>query len=248
MPTTTTNGASSICGSGRSASPAGNLVVSAVDITDRYESEQTQRLLMRELDHRMKNTLQVIQAVIRRTARAQASVEVFERSLLGRVGAMSRAHDLLAEERWLGAEMNAIITREVGSFDSGSAIAASGPRLRLNPRAALSIALVIHELATNASKYGALSAPDGKISVTWQADRSHSGPAVTLRWEETGGPEVSPPSNRGFGSMLIESSIAYELEGRAHLDFRRDGLVCVIIMPMHMLRPFLDERPGNAEG
>ena len=99
--------ASSTCGSGRSAcaiGPPANLVASAVDITGRYESEQAQRLLMRELDHRMKNTLQVIQAVIRRTARAQESVDVFERSLLGRVGAMSRAHDLLAEEHWLGAE------------------------------------------------------------------------------------------------------------------------------------------------
>ena len=125
----------------------GQLVASAVDITGRHESEQTQRLLMRELDHRMKNTLQVIQAVIRRTARAQASVEAFERSLLGRVGAMSRAHDLLAEEHWLGAEMKAVVTQEVSSFDAGGAISTSGPRLRLNPRAALSIALVIHELA-----------------------------------------------------------------------------------------------------
>lgn len=225
-----------------------NLVASAVDITSRYESEQTQRLLMRELDHRMKNTLQVIQAVIRRTARAQDSVDVFERSLLGRVGAMSRAHDLLAEERWLGAEMNAVITQEVSSFDNGGAITASGPRLRLNPRAALSIALVIHELGTNASKYGALSSPEGKISVTWQADRSGSEPTIALRWEESDGPTVSPPTSKGFGSMLIESSIAYELEGKAHLDFRRDGLVCVILMPLRMLRPFVDQQSRNTAG
>ena len=225
-----------------------NLVASAVDITGRYESEQTQRLLMRELDHRMKNTLQVIQAVIRRTARSQGSVDVFERSLLGRVGAMSRAHDLLAEERWLGAEMNAVVTQEVSSFDAGGAISASGPRLRLNPRAALSIALVIHELATNASKYGALSSPEGKISVTWQADRSGGEPTIALRWEETDGPDVSPPTSKGFGSMLIESSIAYELEGEAHLDYRRDGLVCVISMPLRMLRPFIDPQSRNAAG
>ena len=128
--------ASSTCGSGRSATRAGpptNLVASAVDITGRHEGEQTQRLLMRELDHRMKNTLQVIQAVIRRTARAQASVDVFERSLLGRVGAMSRAHDLLAEERWLGAEMNTVVTQEVSSFDAGGAISTSGPRSAAEP-------------------------------------------------------------------------------------------------------------------
>ncbi len=233
---------------GNAAEPQVNLVASAVDITGRHEGEQTQRLLMRELDHRMKNTLQVIQAVIRRTARAQASVEVFERSLLGRVGAMSRAHDLLAGERWLGAEMNEVITQEIGSFDTGGAITAAGPRLRLNPRAALSIALVIHELGTNASKYGALSLPEGKVAVTWQADRSGTEPTITLRWLESGGPPVSPPSNKGFGSMLIESSIAYELEGRANLDYRPDGLVCVISIPLRMLRPFMDEHLNDAVG
>lgn len=231
---------------GNPGEPPANLVASAVDITARYESEQTQRLLMRELDHRMKNTLQVIQAVIRRTARAQQSVSVFERSLLGRVGAMSRAHDLLAEEHWLGAEMNAVVTQEVTSFDAGGAITARGPRLRLNPRAALSIALVIHELGTNASKYGALSAPEGKIAVTWQAERSGSEPTIVLRWEEAGGPKVSPPNSKGFGSMLIESSISYELEGQAHLDYRTDGLVCVISIPLRMLRPFVDEQQASA--
>ena len=107
---------------GHAAAPPANIVASAVDITSRHEGEQTQRLLMRELDHRMKNTLQVIQAVIRRTARAQSSIEAFERSLLGRVGAMSRAHDLLADEHWLGAEMKAVVTQEVSSFDAGGAI------------------------------------------------------------------------------------------------------------------------------
>ena len=233
---------------GAPGEPSTNLVASAVDITARYESEQAQRLLMRELDHRMKNTLQVIQAVIRRTARAQNSVDVFERSLLGRVGAMSRAHDLLAEEHWLGAEMSEVITQEVGSFDTGDAITVDGPRLRLNPRAALSLALVMHELGTNASKYGALSAPQGKIAVTWRADRNSAEPTITLEWEESGGPKVTPPTSKGFGSMLIESSIAYELEGQARLDYRSAGLVCTITMPIRMLRPFVGDQPNSAAG
>ncbi len=109
----------------------GNLVASAVDVTARYESEQAQLLLMRELDHRIKNTLQVIQAVIRRTAKAQATIESFERSLLGRVGAMSRAHELLAEERWLGANVSTLVTQETQSFDvGGNAFKASGPSVR----------------------------------------------------------------------------------------------------------------------
>jgi two-component sensor histidine kinase len=200
-----------------SAAAPANLVASAVDITDRHEAEQTQRMLMRELDHRMKNTLQVIQAVIRRTARAQTSVAMFEHALLGRIETMSRAHELLAEERWLGAEMKAVITQEVDSFDASGAIRVDGPRLRLNPRGALSIALAVHEIGTNAS--------------------------VVLRWRESAGPPVSPPKSRGFGSMLIERSIAYELEGRTHLDYRRDGLVCTISIPIRMLRSFVNERP-----
>ncbi len=222
--------------------PPSNLVASAVDITDRHEGEQTQRLLMRELDHRMKNTLQVIQAVIRRTARAQGSVATFERSLLGRVGAMSRAHDLLAQERWLGADIGTIVNQEIGTFETGGAIRTSGPSMRLNPRAALSVALAIHELGTNAAKYGALSVPEGKISMTWSIDRTGGEAAVTLRWEESGGPEVTEPENKGFGSMLIERSIAYELEGEATIDYRRDGLICVISIPLRMLRPFVAER------
>ena len=228
--------------------PAAHLVASAADITDRHEGEQTQRLLMRELDHRMKNTLQVIQAVIRRTARTQGSIETFERSLLGRVGAMSRAHDLLAQERWLGAEMGTVIDQEVKSFDPGGAIRASGPSIRLNPRAALSVALAIHELGTNAAKYGALASSGGTISLTWSIDRSGDQPMVVLRWQESGGPEVSIPENKGFGSMLIERSIAYELEGHAVLDYRREGLVCEIFVPFRMLRPFVAERVVEAAG
>jgi two-component sensor histidine kinase len=142
--------------------------------------------------------------------------------------------------------MRTVIAQEVGSFDSGGAISTGGPRLRLNPRSALAIALVIHELGTNASKYGALSVPGGKVAVTWQAEGG-SEPAITLRWEESGGPGVSPPTSTGFGSMLIENSIAYELEGRTQLDYRREGLVCVIWMPLRMVRPFVDERvePGE---
>jgi two-component sensor histidine kinase/CHASE1-domain containing sensor protein len=227
---------------GPNVGPPTSLVASAVDVTDRHEGEQTQRLLMRELDHRMKNTLQVIQAVIRRTARAQSSVRGFETSLLGRVGAMSRTHDLLARERWLGAELGTVIQEEIGSFDSGGAIRTEGPNVRLNPRAALSVALAIHELGTNAAKYGALSASDGTITLDWRIERSGKEPMLELRWIELGGPPVSVPENRGFGSMLIERSIAYELDGQASLDYRHEGVVCIISVPLRTARPFVAER------
>jgi two-component system CheB/CheR fusion protein len=222
----------------------GNLVASAVDVTPRYESEQAQLLLMRELDHRIKNTLQVIQAVIRRTAKAQRTVEGFERSLLGRVGAMSRAHELLAEEKWLGANVTTLVRQETQSFDAGgNAIRAAGPGLRLNPKAALAIGLAMHELGTNASKYGALSSPQGNVEIVWSVDRSSDEPELVLTWRETGGPPVREPEHRGFGSMLIERSIAYELDGNASVEFRKEGLVCTIRVPLRTIRPFATDVP-----
>ena len=229
---------------GETGRPVG-LVVSAVDVTDRFEGEQTQRLLMRELDHRMKNTLQVVQAVIRRTARTQRSIPQFETALLGRVGAMSRAHDLLAQERWIGADIATVVRQEAAIFDAGSAIRLAGPPVRLNPRAALSIALAIHELGTNAAKYGALSVSAGTASAGWSIDRTEDEPYLVLRWEESGGPRVAAPQGRGFGSMLIERSIAYELDGKATMDYREAGLTCTIAIPLRTIRPFVPERTAE---
>lgn len=219
-----------------------NLVATAVDVTDRHEAQETQRLLMRELDHRMKNTLQVIQAIIRRTARTQRSISMFEQSLLGRLQTMSRAHELLAGERWLGADIDTVIRQEAGSFDVGGVIRISGPRLRLSPKAALSFALVIHELGTNASKYGALSLPAGRVDISWLVERIDGDMWMVLKWRESGGPPVNPPDERGFGSMLIERSIAYELGGDARLEFLADGLVCEIRAPLQTIRPFAKDR------
>jgi PAS domain S-box-containing protein len=219
-----------------------NLVATAVDVTDRHEAQETQRLLMRELDHRMKNTLQVIQAIIRRTARTQQSIPLFEQSLLGRIQTMSRAHELLAGERWLGADIDTVIRQEARSFDVGGVIRIGGPRLRLSPKAALSFALVIHELGTNASKYGALSLPAGRVDISWSVTRIEGELWMLLKWQESGGPPVSPPEERGFGSMLIERSIAYELGGDAQMDFLSDGLVCEIRAPLQTIRPFAKDR------
>ena len=223
-----------------------NLVASAVDVTDRHEAEETQRLLMRELDHRMKNTLQVIQAVIRRTAKSHHSVATFEQSLLGRVRAMSRAHELLAGERWLGADIDTIVRQETSTFDAGGVIRIDGPRIRLNPKAALSFALAIHELGTNASKYGGLSSAKGTVDINWAIERVDGKPWLALSWQESGGPPVEMPTERGFGSMLIERSIAYELGGDARMEFRATGLSVVIKAPLQSIRPFVSERVSEA--
>ncbi len=228
------------------ASKSPNLVATAVDVTDRHEAQETQRLLMRELDHRMKNTLQVIQAIIRRTARTQRSVPLFERSLLGRIQTMSRAHELLAGERWLGADIDTIIRQETGSFDIGGVIRIGGPPVRLSPKSALSFALVVHELGTNASKYGALSLPTGRVDIGWSVQSIEGQAWLVLKWQESGGPPVSAPQERGFGSMLIERSIAYELGGDARMEFRKDGLVCEIRVPLQTIRPFAKDRVPEA--
>jgi two-component sensor histidine kinase len=180
--------------------------------------------------------------VIRRTARTQSTIESFERSLLGRIGAMSRAHELLAGERWMGADIDTVVRQETGSFDIGGVIRISGPRIRLNPKAALSFALAIHELGTNASKYGGLSSPEGSVDISWGLERIDDKPWLTLVWQEAGGPPVKPPTERGFGSLLIERSIAYELGGDARIEFLEGGLRCVIKAPLQSIRPFVNER------
>lgn len=158
---------------------------------------------------------------------------------------MSRAHELLARERWIGADMATLVRQEAAVFDVGNAIRLNGSPIRLNPRAALSIALAIHELGTNAAKYGALSVPAGIAVAGWQINRDEAEPYLVLRWEETGGPPVTAPESRGFGSMLIERSIAYELDGKATMDYRGTGLTCTIAIPLRNIRPFVSERASE---
>src|SRR4029078_1439921 len=143
----------------------------------------------------------------RRSSDLQGSIATFEEALLGRVGAMSRAHDLLAEERWHGVDLAAVVQQETEHFGVGQERSAQGPRMRLNPKAALSLALVIHELGTNALKYGALSVHEGKVALTRAIERRQKHPRLVLEWRETNGPPVTRSAHRGLGSLLIERSI-----------------------------------------
>ena len=155
---------------------------------------------------------------------------------------MSRAHDLLANERWHGADITAVVRQETEHLGGQRAVTASGPHVRLNPKAALALALVVHELGTNAVKYGALSVTGGKVDIGWRVDRSSKEPQLVLHWEESNRPQVVPSEHRGFGSLLIERSISYELDGSAQLDYRRDGLICTISAPLRAVRPFLSHQ------
>ena len=214
-----------------------HLVVSALDVSERVEAAETERLLMRELDHRMKNTLQVVQGVVRRTAHSHETVDSFENALLGRITTMARAHDLLARERWLGADLRTVVLQELQPFEQGHSITVTGSPIRINPKGALAFALAIHELGTNAIKYGALSVPDGRLAIDWSFDSDDDDRRLVFHWHETNGPKVTVPERRGFGSLLLERSITYDLDGKTDLEFAYEGVTCRIEIPWGRIRP-----------
>lgn len=228
-----------------------HLVVSAFDVTERVEAAETERLLMRELDHRMKNTLQVVQGVVRRTAHGHDTVDSFETALLGRITTMARAHDLLARERWLGADLRTIVLQELQPFEQGHSITVNGPPIRINPKGALAFALAMHELGTNAIKYGALSVVEGRLDISWSLEEEDGERHLVFVWRERNGPKVRIPERRGFGSLLLERSITYDLDGHTNLEFAPEGVVCLIRIPWERVRPMsagIHFRERRAEG
>ena len=211
----------------------------AQDITDRKRIQEREQLLMREVDHRGKNLLAVIQSVVQLTR--AASTDEFVAAVKGRIQALARAHTLLAESRWEGAELTTLVCEELAPFmPGGGRVHVSGPEVELKSAAAQSMALVLHELATNAAKYGALSGPTGSIGVTWSIDVASG--QLSLRWEERGGPPVVPPTRRGFGSLVLRSSIERQLGGTVHLRWRPEGLLCELTLPTKQLVPPTEPR------
>jgi two-component sensor histidine kinase len=213
------------------------LICASVDVTARKEGEVHLRLLMRELTHRSKNLLAVIQAMARQTARRSESVEQFTEQFGARLQALATSHDLLIQESWHGALLADLVRTQLGHHldREDSQITVEGPSVFLKPEAAQNIGLALHELATNAAKYGALSVPSGRISVTWTWVPASEPKAVEIIWIERGGPKVAPPEQRGFGSIVIERNLAKTLEADVHLAFAPDGIECRIVVPMTLL-------------
>jgi PAS domain S-box-containing protein len=204
------------------------------DITDRKRWEEHQVLLTAEIDHRAKNLLAAIQAMVLLTKPNARSVADYADTLIGRLHAMARAHDLLARDKWSGARLHDLIRNEfAGYVDAASdALALTGEDVLLRPRAAQTLSLALHELTTNAAKYGALSVPDGRVAIHTALESSSPGRTLVLHWTETGGPAVTPPERRGFGSVVIERSIRHDLDGEASLEFEPGGVRCVIRVPL----------------
>jgi PAS domain S-box-containing protein len=212
------------------------------DETPLKVAEDSRILLLNELNHRIKNTLATVQAIAEQTLRAGDVDRQTRDNLAGRLLALSEAHNVLVDESWAGADLEAIVAQALTPYQHpGRVLCIEGPAVRLSPQQAVAMALALHELATNAVKYGALSVPDGGVHVTWNASYDSAGARhMTLLWEETGGPTVQPPGRSGFGSRLLERTFGRESSGRAQLEFRPTGLRCAIELPLTV--------PGEFEG
>ncbi|HUL86815.1 MAG TPA: PAS domain S-box protein [Pseudolabrys sp.] len=205
------------------------------DITERKAAEQRQKLLMDELNHRVKNTLATVQSLASQTARGTHTPAAFRERFEGRLIALSKAHDQLTTHHWESADLRELLSGSLAPYGGAGAerVVLRGEDVVLRPRAVLTLAMAVHELTTNAAKYGALSAPGGRIEIHWQPVRAgNSSPVLRIDWLEQGGPPVAEPDQRGFGSKLIEGSIAAELGGTARLAFEPQGLHCQIEVPL----------------
>jgi PAS domain S-box-containing protein len=203
----------------------------AVDISERKANEDQLRLLLRELTHRSKNLLAVIHAIARQTASRTRSVEDFLDRFSARLVAIGCSHDLLIADNWHGASLRMLVEQQLGEHADrfGEQIAIEGEDVMLKPEAVQNLGLALHELATNATKYGSLSEPRGQVSIKWQFCEEAS--KLRLVWQERGGPEVSPPQRSGFGRAMIENVVGQALEGDVNLSFPPKGVRCVIVIP-----------------
>lgn len=214
-------------------------IIEVRDISEEKAAAERQRLLINELNHRVKNTLATVQSLAAQTFRGhtdQASRQTFD----ARMAALSAAHNVLTEGNWESAMLRDVIERALAPHRLAegdvSRLAFTGPDADLHPKVAVTLTMALHELMTNAAKYGALSVPDGHVSLNWSLDQTENGgQCLRLTWEEHGGPEVLPPTRKGFGSRLIERQLPMEFDGRAEIAYRPTGVVCRLSIPLTAL-------------
>jgi len=204
----------------------------ATDVSARKRMESHQALLVHELSHRVKNTLATVQSITAQTLRASGVDPEARMTLEGRLMALARAHDVLIEHNWDGADLREILVRAAKGFvGDADRLALEGPPIHVEPKVALALAMALQELTTNAIKYGALSNDIGHVTVSWTVPDQEP-PVISLRWQEAGGPPVEPPKRQGFGSRLLKRNLAEELAGEVDVKYARTGVVCTIDFPL----------------
>ncbi|HVI28591.1 CheR family methyltransferase [Hansschlegelia sp.] len=206
------------------------VVVAFLDVTNLAEAEEHQKVLIAELNHRVKNMLAVVISIAQQTMTRTTSPEQFYESLVGRLYAMARGHELLSREQWTDASLRQLVVQELSPFGTDR-MQINGAEVRLKPKQGLSLAMVAHELATNAAKYGALSKSDGRLEIEWSAD-GEAERVLTFLWRERDGPPVEMPKKDNFGLRLIRREIEYGLGGEAQVDFAPDGLIVKLKIPL----------------
>jgi two-component sensor histidine kinase len=198
----------------------------------RRHAEEQQRILLRELNHRMKNSFAAVRSIAAQTLNHAADPEEFQRAFEGRLAALSRASTLLATGNWQAADLDSLIDATLEPFRTEENLRLRGPHVSLPSGMALTLGLALHELATNAAKYGAFSVPEGRVEIAWAVRKDADPPRLIVDWTEQGGPPAEEPERRGFGRSLIERSVAYELDGSAELTFAPEGVRCHIEVPL----------------
>jgi two-component system, chemotaxis family, CheB/CheR fusion protein len=204
-----------------------------IDISDRKRAEKEKELLSQELSHRVKNTLAVFQALVLQTG--GETVEAFREALTGRLSNLAQIHSLLLQSDWRSADLGDVVRNALAPFghQHEEGVSVEGAKVELSPKQASGISLILHELATNAAKYGSLSNAKGQVRISWRLHETvNPGRRVTLLWQEREGPKITPPQHKGFGTRLIERACEYELDGQAELRFERKGLTCRIVFPI----------------
>lgn len=209
--------------------------LSLIDTTHYKVAQQNAALLIEELSHRVKNTLATVQSIVAQAVRNSKDPQTVRESIETRIAALSRSHDLLGREKWDGAGLYDLVGQVLAPFRAAEGRAQrftiEGENVRLSPKATLALGMAFNELGANAVKYGALSNDTGIISIKWTMEEQPDGRWLYLHWRETGGPPVTMPERKGFGSRLIEQGLAHELGGKMKLDYLPEGIVCTIFVP-----------------
>jgi len=214
---------------------ATHILVTSRDITERKHADEQRETLARELEHRIKNILAMVSAIARQTLRPPVDLREAARMFDARLAALGQAQSILTRTEWTGADLGTVVAAVLAPFrvtPDDRRLAADGPLVMLDSHRALSLAMAVHELATNAVKYGALTRPEGRVSLRWSIDRPPAGPMLRLEWREAGGPPVKPPGRKGFGSRLIEQVLPADFAGTVRIEYATAGLTFELSAPV----------------